>query len=283
MADDPVSAWELAVRWLLEQPDTAKLVRDAYFDSPLLDAACRYWRSEEWCAIRRWLPANGGRALDVGSGRGIAAFALAKEGFAVTALEPDPSVLVGAGAIKALAVDSGLPITVVQNYSERMPFEDHEFDILFARAALHHTVDLNAACMELFRVLRPGGRLVAVREHVISRTSDLENFLRVHPLHNRYGGEHAYLLGYYVAAITNAGFEMERVFGPLESVINFAPFTLDGLRNELATRSGRMVPGSASVVRLLLSTPGVWPVLRKIFSWLDSRPGRLYSFVAVRP
>ena len=44
-----------------------------------------------------------GQALDVGAGRGIASYALAREGFTVTVLEPDDSHLVGAGAIRSLA------------------------------------------------------------------------------------------------------------------------------------------------------------------------------------
>ena len=40
------------------------------------------------------------------------------------------------------------------------------FDVVFARAVLHHTRDLELACREMFRVLRPGGIFVAAREHV---------------------------------------------------------------------------------------------------------------------
>ncbi len=40
-------------QWLREQPDQQKLVIDAYYDDPLSKAADRYWRSDEWEAIRR--------------------------------------------------------------------------------------------------------------------------------------------------------------------------------------------------------------------------------------
>ena len=49
--------WEQAVQWLREQPDQQELVLGAYYDDPLPDAAQRYWRSEEWQAIRTLLPA----------------------------------------------------------------------------------------------------------------------------------------------------------------------------------------------------------------------------------
>ena len=189
----------------------------------------------------------------------------------------------GADAIRALSVEAGLPINVVQGVSETIPFKDGEFDVLFARAALHHALDLDSTCEELFRVLKPGGRIIVVREHVISRASDLDSFLRAHPLHDRYGGENAYLLKRYVSALKNAGFRIRRVIAPLESAINLAPHTMGDVQNELAIRCGRMIPGSVLVATLLLGTPGLRWVVRQAIGWFDDRPGRLYSFVADRP
>jgi len=255
----------------------------AYYDDPLPAAADRYWRSEEWQAIRPLLPSAPGLALDVGAGRGIASYSLAKEGFTVTALEPDASALVGAQAIRGLAEASGLPIKVTQEFSERLPFEDAQFDVVFARAVLHHTSDLAAACREFLRVLKPGGHLLAVREHVISRPEDLSAFLDLHPLHKLYGGENAFLLSDYEAAIRAAGFRLQEVLTPFGSAINYAPYTAANLRAELAARFTRQFPAAKQLVAGLMGVKPLWAVARRVLGRIDHRPGRLYSFIARRP
>lgn len=271
------------MQWLRDQPDQRELVLAAYYDDPLPAAAERYHRSEEWHAIRPLLPRARGAALDVGAGRGIASYALAREGFRVTALEPDGSALVGAEAVRSLALDSRLDIEVTQEYSERLPFDDARFDVVFARAVLHHTRDLNAACAEFFRVLKPGGRLLAVREHVISRAEDLEAFLQIHPLHRLYGGENAFQLHQYEVAIRHAGFHLEWVSSPLESPINYAPQTRLSLQREIAARATRNLPIVRDLACFVLALPGVWSVVLPLLTRIDHRPGRLYSFVATKP
>lgn len=252
--------WEQAVHWLREQPEQAAMVRACYFDDPLLEAVKRYHAEGEWAAVRALLPAAGGKALDVGAGRGIASYALAADGWEVTALEPDPSQLVGHGAIEEIARATGLPIRVVSERGERLPFPDDSFDVIHARQVLHHASDLEAMCRELVRVLKPAGTLLATREHVLSRPEDLPAFLASHPLHRLYGGENAFTLDQYLAALRQAGASIKRVLSPLESPINTFPASPDQVLEQAAAILRRpasgLAPGDVARASRMLQTPG---------------------------
>lgn len=278
--------WEQAVQWLRDQPEKQDLVRACYYDDPLLDAAERFWQSAEWKSIAELLPSPGGAALDLGAGRGISSYALARDGWSVTALEPDQSALVGAGAIRELAAQSGLPIAVVGEFSEQLPFADNSFDIVNCRQVLHHARDLPKTCVEIHRVLKPGGIMIATREHVISRREDLQRFLDTHPLHGLYGGENAFLLDEYLSAMRDAGLVVERAMAPLDSPINYFPMTPE-----------QCFVHCARPLAAIIGQPLAWRVLdrrhaagRLLMSWLvallnrrDQMPGRLYSFLAAKP
>jgi SAM-dependent methyltransferase len=270
--------WEAAVVWLRNQPARRQLVLDAFYDDPLILAAERYRDSGEWHAVSQLLRGRTGKALDVGAGRGIASYALAREGFEVTSLEPDPSAIVGAAAIRALATEAALPISVVEEFSERLPFADGAFDLVFARAVLHHTRDLDLACSEMYRVLRPGGMLIAAREHVISKEADLGQFLDGHPLHHLYGGEHAFLLDRYIGALRSAGFSPLEVLSPLKSPINLFPYTVDSLRNAVIDKVSQKIP-ARPLWRVALGSNQIFELLLSVAQRFDNRPGRLYSFV----
>ena len=271
MKDNFTMSWEEAVQWLRSQSDQREFVRACYYDDPLEESAERFNISTEWRAVKDILSdVKPGKALDVGAGRGISSYALARDGWSVTSLEPDNSPIVGNGAIKQL-IKGNLDITIVDEYGETLPFEENSFDLVYGRAVLHHADDLDKFCQEMLRVLKPGGMFLACREHVISKESDLKTFLDSHPLHSLYGGENAFLLKDYINAIQNSGIILKKIYNPYQSDINLYPLTVKSLKQRLARKIG-FLPG------VLIPS-----VLVHWLGLLSQVPGRLYSFVGYKP
>jgi len=254
------------VLWLKAQPEQTELVRACFYDDPLLAASERFYSSTEWQAVQKLIGAARGRALDIGAGRGISAFALAKDGWDTVALEPDPSQVVGAGAIRSLAAEGAVRIQVVETWGESLPFETGSFDLVHVRQVLHHARDLSQLCHEIGRVLKPGGMMIASREHVLSHRRDLDEFRRRHPLHSLYGGENAFLLVEYLDAIKAAGIRLDKVLNPLESDINLYPDTRDSVKTKIAQKFH--LPSPKFIPDVLLSLRGK----------LINTPGRVYTF-----
>lgn len=273
--------WEEAVSWLRSQPDRQELVRDCYFDDPLLVAAERFSEGEEWQAVAALLGTHlPGKVLDLGAGRGIATYAFARQDCQVTALEPNPSPLVGRGAIAALLKQSDQAAEILVATGEYLPCADATFDVVYGRAVLHHAEDLEQVCREAARVLRRGGAFLATREHVLSHPQELAQFLAEHPLHALYGGENAYLLERYVGAIRSAGFHVAQIIGPFDSPVNHAPLTRYQVLNLVYERLARYV--GRHLARILVNRNLIVRLGTHFLSARCRTPGRHYSFMAYK-
>lgn len=268
-----LKSWEDAVRWLMAEPGMEELAKAAYFGEPLV-AARRYHASEEFKALKDFLPARPGRALDLGAGNGIMSWALAKEGWRVTAVEPDASNLVGAGAIKILAKESGGTIDVVEAFGEAIPVESAGFDLVVARQVLHHARDLSVFCREMARLGKQGARVVTLRDHVISNEVQHAEFLKTHPLHAHYGGENAFKLDEYQRAIEGAGIRIDKRFVSFQSVVNFDPTSVSDIKRKIADLAGPFSPVAAAFLRIAPDS-----AVLQIAAAIDRRPGRLVSFI----
>src|SRR5690606_16827324 len=110
-------------------------------------------------------------------------------------------------------------------YAEELEFDSETFDVVYVRQAMHHAHDLGKFISEAFRVLKKGGILFTIRDHVVFDEEDKKIFLQTHPLHKFYGGENAYTSEEYKGAMKAAGFTVLQEIKYYDSVINFWPIT----------------------------------------------------------
>ncbi len=219
--------WHETIKYIRTLPEFNELVEKAYFDENLVLNVERFKRGEEYretlSILRQYAP-KGIKVLDIGSGNGISAVSFATDGYQVTVAEPDPSDTVGAEAIRKLKAHYHLEsMEIYQAFAEQISFKDEEFDIVYFRQAMHHAADLKKFLKESVRVLKRGGLLLTVRDHVVFDEKDKELFLQTHPLQKFYGGENAFSSDEYKEAMTLAGLSIRKELKFLDSVINYFP------------------------------------------------------------
>jgi demethylmenaquinone methyltransferase/2-methoxy-6-polyprenyl-1,4-benzoquinol methylase len=110
--------------------------------------------------VRAVDPQPGQRVLDVATGTGMVAAALARRS-ACEVVARDQSEAMLAAARRRLAADPRLAarISLIHGEAERLPFADAEFDALTFTYLLRYVDDRAEAMRELARVVRPGGRI----------------------------------------------------------------------------------------------------------------------------
>lgn len=105
----------------------------------------------------------GQRALEVGCGTGIFLEAAAGTGADIVALDLSAHLLDQARARVAARGTVRLSL----GNAEQMPFREASFDAAYGSSILHH-LNLDAALAEVFRVLRPGGRIVFAEPNILN-------------------------------------------------------------------------------------------------------------------
>lgn len=287
--------WEETIKFIRTQPEYNDLVKFAYFEEDLSLNVERFKSSEEFIEtkmlIEEFMPlATSVRLLDIGSGNGITSVAFAIEGLHVDSVEPDPSLTIGAGAIEKLKEQYHLSnLSVHKAYAEDLKFSDNSFDIVYTRQCMHHAHNLSRFLKECYRVLKKGGGLITIRDHVITDEEDKKWFLQNHPLQKFYGGENAFTADEYKSAMRNAGFSIKKELNHFDSIINYFPLE----RQEKEKQEKEFESLVDSIIQKKLRSLARIGILNNIASSYIKRrlvhphdegkvPGRMHSFLAVK-
>ncbi|MGH7916698.1 MAG: class I SAM-dependent methyltransferase, partial [Candidatus Binataceae bacterium] len=100
------------------------------------------------------------QALDIATGAGHTAMALAPHVAQVVAYDLTPQMLEETARNAAARGITNLVIR--QGAAEHLPFDDDSFEIVTVRQAPHHFADVRRAIAEMARVIKPNGRIVIV-------------------------------------------------------------------------------------------------------------------------
>jgi demethylmenaquinone methyltransferase / 2-methoxy-6-polyprenyl-1,4-benzoquinol methylase len=124
-------------------------------------------------------PRPGMRILDVATGTGMVAFALAARGAEVVGLDQSAAMLGGAQNRLERTPELAGRLSFVLGEAEALPYADGEFDALSFTYLLRYVDDRAATMRELARVVTPGGRIGMV-EFGVPSDPRLRMLWRVH-------------------------------------------------------------------------------------------------------
>ena len=198
-----------------------------------MGAVLSFGQDPRWrrALVRAVDPRPGERVLDVATGTGMVAEALARRSACeVVGLDQSEAMLAGARARVDRDAALSARVSLVQGEAERLPFADDEFDALTFTYLLRYVDDRAATMRELARVVRPGGRIGMVEFGVPPRPG-LRALWRIH---TRIG------LPTLGRLVSPAWLEVGRFLGPsIEELYNVEP-DLVGLWEQCGIRNVRL-------------------------------------------
>jgi glycosyltransferase involved in cell wall biosynthesis/ubiquinone/menaquinone biosynthesis C-methylase UbiE len=113
-----------------------------------------------------WMPETmefnrhqGAKLLEIGGGMGTDLAQFAARGAHVTDVDLSAGHL---GLARENFVVRGLSGDFLQQDAESLLFDDNTFDVVYTNGVLHHTPNTGQAVREILRVLKPGGRVIAM-------------------------------------------------------------------------------------------------------------------------
>lgn len=158
--------------------------------------------------VERARPESHWSALDVATGSGHTAFALAPHVKSVVGIDLTPEMLAEAQSLCAQNGLANVSFRVADAHA--LPFPAESFDLVVSRKAPHHFSDIMKALSKLHRVLRPGGRLV-IDDRSVPEDDEVDAIMnRLDTLHDE-SHVRQYRPSEWRAMLEKAGFAVESV------------------------------------------------------------------------
>lgn len=145
---------------------------------------------------------KGGVVLDIGTGHGFSLLELSArfEPRTLHAVDPDPAFSQRCAANRAAC---SADVRLHQQHAEQLPLPDGSVDLILCHQTLHHIVDQQTALREMWRVLRPGGRLLLAESTRAYIHSWIIRLLFRHPMDVQRSADE------YLNLLRQAGFEIK--------------------------------------------------------------------------
>ncbi len=141
------------------------------------------------------------KVLEVGASFGWASWRFAQRGCDVVALDVTQYLMAG-----DLYFDQdGAYYDRIMADMNRLPFRNNSFDLIFSHSVIHHCKELAPLFREFHRVLRPGGRVVALHECSFGLLEDKSGKALQDAIHEGFN-ENAYTIPQWKAGGRAGGF-----------------------------------------------------------------------------
>jgi 2-polyprenyl-3-methyl-5-hydroxy-6-metoxy-1,4-benzoquinol methylase len=159
-------------------------------------------------AVERIVADGPGRLLDWGCGYGHLSHMLALRGVDVTSVEWHPTI--PEGTVRPAERYDDVTIRYTQE-PVALPYEDASFDTILSMGVLEHVQHPDASLRELWRILRPGGRLYVHK--LANRFSYLEAVARRAGFyyHGQLEFDRVYTRASARALVEGAGFDVQEL------------------------------------------------------------------------